>query len=55
MLTDIDPLPTNAQTLQEIQILKQKQHPRTIPTDTSKTTQSEKPTSTQTTTTTDRP
>ena len=31
--------------------LKQKQHPRSVPTDTSKTTQSDKPTSTQTTTT----
>ena len=46
MLTDIDSLPTNAQKLQEIQLLKQKQHPCSVPTDTSKTTQSDKPTST---------
>ena len=35
----------------KIQILKQKQHPKSVLTDTSKTTQSDKPTSTQTTTT----
>ena len=37
-LQDIDSLPTNAQKLQEIQILKQKQHSKSVPTDTSKTT-----------------
>ena len=51
MLTDIDSLPANAQKHQQIQILKLKQHPRSVPTDTSKITQSDKPTSTQTTTT----
>ena len=50
-LQDIDSLPTNAQKLQQIQKLKQKQHPRSVLTDTSKTTQSDKSTSTQTTTT----
>ena len=51
-LQDIDSLPANAQKLKEIQSLKQKQHPKSVPTDTSKTSQSDKPTSTQTTTTT---
>ena len=45
-------LPTNAQKLKEIQLLKQKQRPKSVLTDASKTTQSDKPTSTQTTTTT---
>ena len=48
-LQDIDALPANAQKLCEIQSLKHK-HPKSVPTDTSKTSQSDKPTSTQTAT-----
>ena len=54
-LQSIDSLPTNAHKLQEIKKSKQKQLPKSVPTDTSKTTQSDKPTSTQTTTTTAKP
>ena len=50
-LQDIVALPSNAQKLCEIQSLKQK-HPKSVPTDTSKTSQSDKPISTQTTSTT---
>ena len=52
MLQDIYSLTTNAQNLQEIQKLKHKQHAKSVLTNTSKTTQSDKPTSTQIMTTT---
>ena len=50
-LQDIDALPANAKKLCEIQSLKQK-HPISVPTDTSKTSKTDKPTSSQTKTTT---
>ena len=51
-LQDNDSLPANAHKLQEIQKFKQNQHLRSVLTYTSKTTQSDKPMSTQTTPTT---
>ena len=50
-LQHIDALPANAKELHKIQSLKHK-HPISVPIDTSKTSQTDKPTSTQTTTTT---
>ena len=50
-LQDIDALPANAKKLCEIQSLKQK-HPISVPTDTSKTSKTDKPTSSQTAKTT---
>ena len=47
-LQDIDALPANAKKLREIQSLKQK-HPISVPTDTSKTSKTDKPTTSQTT------
>ena len=47
-LQDIDMLPANAMKLHEIQSLKQK-HPISVPTDTSKTSKTDKPTTSQTT------
>ena len=47
-LQDIDALPANAKKLCEIQSLKQK-HPISVPTDTSKTSKTDKPTTSQTT------
>ena len=53
-LQEIIALPANAKKLHEIQSLKQK-HPISIPTDTSKTSKTDKPTSSQTTKTTPKP
>ena len=47
-LQDIDTLPANAKKLHDIQSLKQK-HPISVPTDTSKTSKTDKPTTSQTT------
>ena len=49
-LHDIDSLPANAQKLQDIQQSKKKQHIKSVPTDTSKTKQSDTATPAQTTT-----
>ena len=49
-LQDIDSLPANAQKLKEYKVSNKNQHPKSVPTDTSKTSQSNKLTSTQTST-----